>query len=36
MDEENKREKSNLELWAEDEVKITEVEADILEREMKE
>lgn len=26
MDEENKREKSNL--WAEDEVKITEVESD--------
>lgn len=29
MDEENKREKSNLELWDEDEVKITEVESDI-------
>ena len=29
MDEENKREKSNLELWAEDEVKITEVESNI-------
>lgn len=29
MNEENKREKSNLELWAEDEVKIIEVESDI-------
>lgn len=29
MNEENKREKSNLESWAEDEVKIIEVESDI-------
>ena len=29
MNEENKREKSNLELWAEYEVKIIEVESDI-------